>query len=321
MQPNSNAAVNREGAGRVAGTEKTREFSGKVFSEVDMALIKETASAYPKLSRSELAGTICELVGWVQANGKPKTAQCLQLLVKLEGEGELALPALNKKTIETPKGWKKCAEVLDLSWIDMTGLEDCGPIKLDIVRPGDGLRQWRTYISAYHRLGDPQVNGSRMRYTIRTECGRDLGCMLFSASAWSLKPRDEWIGWGPACRKARLHLIVNQSRFLILPWVRSPNLASRALGMAARRIQRDWLEEFCYAPALLETFVDTSQHKGVIYRAANWAYLGETQGRGRDDRKRENELSRKAIYVYPLQRDFRAVLKGEAQCKTTEPHI
>jgi len=302
-------------------TDFIREFSGRVFSEEDIALIKETAVAYPKLSRNELAGTVCELVGWVQANGKPKTAQCLQFLAKLEDEGELALPALNEKISASLRGKKKRAECGDLSWIDMSELEECGLIKLEVIRPGDRLRQWRTYMSSYHRLGDPHVNGSRMRYIIKTEDSRDLGCMLFSASAWSLKLRDEWIGWKLTDRKARLHLIVNQSRFLILPWVRSPNLASRALGMAARRIQRDWLEEYCYAPVLLETFVDSSLHNGVSYRAANWTYLGETQGRGRDDHQRENALTRKAIYAYPLQRNFRAVLKGEKPCKTAEPYI
>jgi len=307
--------------GSLANAEYAREFSGRFFSEGDMALIKETAAAYPKLSRSELAGTVCELVGWVQANGKTKTAQCLQFLSKLEEEGELALPTLNERASRSLGGKKNRAEIGNLSWLDMSDLEECGLIKLDVIRPGDGLRQWRTYMSAYHGLGDPHVNGSRMRYMVRTEHDRDLGCMLFSASAWSLKPRDGWIGWEPADRRARLHLIVNQSRFLILPWIRSPNLASRALGMAARRIQRDWLEEFCYAPVLLETFVDSSLHKGTCYRAANWTYLGETLGRGRDDRYRENELTRKAIYVYPLQRDFRAVLKGEKQCKTANPHI
>jgi len=321
MMPAQSAASYIKGAGPVADTEYAKKFSGRVFSEGDMELIKYTAAAYPKLSRGELAGTVCELVGWVQANGKPKTAQCLQFLLKLEEEGYLTLPALNEKISKALKGTKKRPVAIDLSWIDTSELGERGPIKLEAVRPGDGLRQWRAYMSTYHRLGDPHVNGSRIRYTIKTEGGRDLGCMLFSASAWSLKPRDEWIGWGLADRKERLCLVVNQSRFLILPWIRSPNLASCALGMAARRIQKDWLDEYCYAPVLLETFVDLSLHKGIIYRAANWTYLGETQGRGRDDRHRNNAMTRKAIYTYPLQRDFREVLKGKKPAKVTEPHI
>jgi hypothetical protein len=286
-----------------------------------MNLIKETAAAYPKLSRWELAGTVCELVGWVQTNGKPKTAQCLQFLCKLAEEEELAIPALNEKISESLRGKKKRVETEDLSWIDVSELGECGPVKLEVVRPGEWLRLWRAYMRAYHRLGDPNVHGAQMRYMIRTDSGRDLGCMLFSASAWSLKPRDEWIGWGLADRKARLHLVVNQSRFLIFPWIRSSNLASRALGMAARRIQRDWMEDFCFAPVLLETFVDISLYKGVCYKASNWTQLGETQGRGRGDRYSEQALTRKAIFAYPLQRDFRAVLKGEKPWKAAAPHI
>ena len=298
-----------------------RAFSGRFFNEADMALIKETAAAYPKLSRNELAGTVCELIGWVQANGKPKTTQCLQFLRILEEEDGLALPEINEKISEALKGRKKQEAAADLSWIDTSEVRGCGPIKLEVVRLGDELRQWRTYMRTYHRLGDPHVNGSRMRYMVKSEGGRDLGCMLFSASAWSLKPRDEWIGWGLADRKARLHLVVNQSRFLIFPWIHAQNLASCALGMAARRIQQDWLEEFCFAPVLLETFVDLSMHKGVIYRAANWSYLGDTQGRGRNDRNRAYELTRKAIFAYPLQRDFREVLKGVKPAKVAMPHF
>ena len=305
----------------MAKAEHARVFSGRAFNEGDIDLIKETVAAFPKLSRGELAGTVCELVGWVQANGKPKTSQCLQFLLQLESEGALVLPALNEKISAARKGKKRGGATADLSWADTSELGKRGPIKLEVTRPGDGLRRWRAYMGAFHRLGDPQVNGSRMRYMIMTEGGRDLGCMLFSASAWSIRPRDAWIGWGLEDRKARLHLVVNQSRFLILPWIRSPNLASCALGMAARRIQSDWLEEYCYAPALLETFVDSSLYKGIIYRAANWTYLGETQGRGRDDRHRNNALTSKSIFAYPLQRDFREVLKGEKQGITTAPHV
>ena len=299
----------------------TREFSGRDFSEEEIALIREVVAAYPKLSQFELAGTICELVGWVQANGKPKTVQCLQFLRILEEESELTLPALNEQKSAAAKSKGKQEAAKDVSWMDMSELNKCGLIKLEVVRPGEGLRQWRAYMSAYHRLGDPNIHGNQMRYTIKTESGRDLGCMLFSASAWSLLPRDEWIGWDLSDRKARLHLMVNQSRFLILPWIRAKNLASKALSIAARRIQEDWLEDYCYAPVLMETFVDTTLYKGTCYKAANWIYLGETQGRGRNDRYKERALTRKAIYVYPLQRDFRAILKGEKPWKAVEPHV
>jgi hypothetical protein len=120
-------------------------------------------------------------------------------------------------------------------------------------------------------------------------------------------------------RKARLNLIVNNSRYLIFPWVHIKNLASKALSLAAKQIREDWLQEYCYAPVLLETFVDLAHFKGTCYKAANWRYLGETKGRGRMDRNKEYALSKKAIFMYPLQDDFKAVLKGEKPCKAVNP--
>jgi len=201
--------------------------------------------------------------------------------------------------------------------IEPKAIYEYGAISLEIVYPGKRLAQWREYVSSYHKLGDPRVLGSQMRYMITTE-GQDLGCLLFSASSWALAPREKWIGWTAEERKAHLSLIVNNSRFLILPWVHVKNLASRALSMAARRIQLDWLAEYCYAPVLLETFVEPP-YKGTCYKASNWIYLGETQGRGRNDRNNEWALTQKSIYVLPLQRDFRDVLKGIKPCKAVNP--
>jgi len=297
-----------------------REFSGRKFTKDELGLIKEVTATYTRLSQAELANTVCELIGWTQLNGKPKTVQCMQFLRRLAEDGELELPALNERIGAGRRNTGENTE-RDLSWIDKSEMRECGSIRLEVTRPGEGLRRWRDYISAYHRLGDPNVYGNQLRYTIKTVNGRDLGCMLFSASSWTLMPREEWIGWSQTDRKSRLHLVVNNSRFLILPWIRIQNLASRVLSMAARQIQTDWLEDYCYAPVLLETFVDSSLFKGTCYKAANWTYIGETQGRGRLDRYREVSLTRKAIFLYPLQRDFRQILKGDKPFRAAEPHI
>lgn len=143
--------------------------------------------------------------------------------------------------------------------------------------------------------------------------------MQFSASSWALAEREKWIGWTVDDRKARLHLIVNNSRFLIFPWVHIRNLASKALSLAAKQIQEDWLRKYCYALVLLETFVVLEHFTGTCYKAANWIYLGETKGRGRMDRHTERALSKKAIFMYPLQDDSKAVLKGEKACKAVKP--
>jgi hypothetical protein len=275
---------------------------------------------YPKLSQRELASTVCELIGWITPNGKPKRVQCGEFLRKLETEGMISLPAIRERPkkqnreISTP-----VPENTTDSITETQEIRNCGALSLEIVYPGKRLAQWRKYVHDYHKLGDPKVPGSQIRYMVTSE-GHDLGCLLFSGSSWALAQREKWIGWTSEEKKDRLHLIVNNSRFLILPRVQVKNLASRALSMASRRIQRDWLDEYCYAPVLLETFVEPP-YKGTCYKASNWIYIGETLGRGRNDRHNEWALTQKSIYVLPLQRDFRAVLKGEKPWKAVEPHV
>ena len=298
--------------------EGSREYSGRTFSAEDIALIEITTQMYPRLSQLEMASTICELLGWVTPNGKPKKTQCVAFLRKLEVEGAIKLPEVRaKKAGQKHERAEAAPSRRADDNIYTREISRCGALSLEIVRPGKRLAQWRGYISSYHKLGDPRVLGSQIRYMITTE-GHDLGCLLYSSSSWALAPREKWIGWTAEERKARLHLIVNNSRFLILPGVHVKNLASRSLSMAARQIQRDWLAEYCYAPVLLETFVEPP-YKGTCYKASNWIYLGETQGRGRNDRYNEWALTKKSIYVLPLQRDFREVLKGIKHCKAVDP--
>lgn len=241
----------------------------------------------------------------------------MSFLVNLEEAGLLKLPPLDVAKQRNPKNSKMTEFTIDTTPI--TGeLKAIEPIHLEIARAGNDLTRWRHYVNEYHMLGDKHVHGSRLAYFIKSR-ETILGCLQFSASAWALSSRDEWIGWNVQDRKQRLHLIVNNSRFLILPWVNIKNLASKVLSLAIKRIQEDWLREYCYAPVLLETFVDTSHFAGTCYKASNWAYLGETQGRGRMDREREYALSRKAIYMYPLQKDFKDCLKGLKPCKMVNP--
>jgi len=296
--------------------EAIREYSGRKFSAEEISLIISTTQSYPKLSQKEMASTICELIGWVTPNGKPKRLQCVGYLRQLEQEGMIKLPAVRANKAYTKK---LQPTINDRSVVEDIGskVTECGKIRLEIARPGDTLTRWRKYVSTYHTLGDPTVRGSQIRYIITSE-GQDLGCLLFSASSWALAPREEWIGWTTSDRKSRLHLIINNSRFLVLPRVRIKNFGSMALSLAARQIQKDWLEEYCYAPVLLETFVEPP-YKGTSYKASNWMYLGETKGRGRNDRYTEKLLTQKSIYVLPLQRDFRAILKGEKPWKAVNP--
>lgn len=296
-----------------------RMFSGKTISLEDIETIKYIRKMFPKLNMTEFAATVCEALDWLTPAGRPKTPQCRAMLVQLEAEGIVELPELLQSYRKTKKKAVQPVQKNIKTPDEITGkVKDFSPITLEIARPGEDLQKWGEYVEQYHMLGYKQVFGSRLQYFIK---GRDieLGCLQFSASAWSLADRDKWIGWEEEDRKKRLHLIVNNSRFLIFPWVKIKNLASKALATASRQIQRDWLDEYCYAPVLLETFVDTEHYLGTCYKSANWIYLGETEGRGRMDRYNEQALSRKAIFMYPLQKDFMECLRGEKPYKSVDP--
>ena len=291
-----------------------RVFSGRTFSSEEIELIKWTRNKYPKLTRGELVKTICEFLDWKTAAGKYKVPQCSNFLEQLESEGLIILPPKTKPGNSLKIKYDEIAIPDEINGF----VRDFEPIRLKITRRGADLKRWRSYINQFHMLGDKTVFGSRLQYFIKSG-DIELGCIQFSASAWALEERDNWIRWSVSDRKARLNLIVNNSRYLIFPWVKIKNLASKALALAVNQIQEDWIREYCYAPVLLETFVDVDHFKGTCYKAANWKYLGETKGRGRMDKNKEYSLSKKAIFMYPLQRDFKEVLKGEKPFKAVNP--
>jgi hypothetical protein len=303
-----------------------REFSGREFTPEEIELIQWTVKTYPTLKRRELANTLCEFLGWKQISGKPKTIQSMALLKALEEKGILQLPPQVKKSSEENK--KKIRKATHKSYEKTVTVETenkatiktaKAPIEVVPAETPEEKIHWRKYVKEYHKLGHKKAFGAQIRYFIRSG-DEDLGCLEFSASAWSLSPRDQWIGWELQDRKSRLHLVVNNSRFLVLPWVQIKNMASQALSLAARRICQDWLRIYCYAPVLLETFVETDYYNGTCYKAANWIYLGQTQGRGRQDRYHERKLAEKSIYVYPLHQGFREILKGDKPYKVVEPN-
>jgi hypothetical protein len=281
---------------------------GRYFSEEDFWVVKETIRRFPKLSRLELVYTICENLEWFAPNGKYKIDACNKLIEKLEAEGQVRLPPKQNHGSKPPSQVipgehtepepDVCGSVADLS-----------PVYLEPVRSKEDTRLWNEYVERYHYLGYKRPFGAHQRYFIRSHpLNQRLGCLLFSASAFALAERDAWIGWDQTARRQRLYLIVNNSRFLLFPWVRVKNLASKALSLAARRVPVDWQERYGFEPVLLETFVDTTRYLGTCYKAANWVLLGETAGRGREDRYKKRALTPKQIYVYPLHRDFRSML-------------
>ena len=297
-----------------------REFSGRAFSPEDIEQIKWMRGTYKHLSERELASTICESIGWLTPSCMPKRVQCVQFLRQLAGEGAIDLPKSQRRLAKTPGGVPKSEErAARLPPPPPCDITEAGGLALEIAKAGPRLQLLRAHLEKYHYLGDDEVFGDRLYYFAVDAEKRELGCLRFSASSWALSDRERWIGWDSEQRKERLFLILNNSRFIIFPWVRVKNLASRILSMAARRIASDWLSRYCYEPVLLETFVDRDRFNGTSYKAANWELVGQTKGLGRNSRQGDRPLSVKDIYVRPLRRDFRAVLKGEKPYKAVDP--
>lgn len=187
------------------------------------------------------------------------------------------------------------------------------PLALQLVKPGPASKLWNEYIDRYHYLGYGVLKGAQLRYLIESSRG-PVAAIGFASPAWKTRDRDAWIGWDHETRARNLHYVVNNTRFLILPWVHSKNLASKILSLCAKQLPKDWEQRYGYRPALLETFVEKERFTGACYRAANWIHVGQTTGRGKWEQKGEHKvrapLTIKDIYVYPLQRDVRTVLQS-----------
>jgi len=281
---------------------KRRKYFGREITEEDIEAIRWILKTYKRLSRNELILTISEALEWTRPeDGKPRAWQCRICLESLEEEGLIILPAA-KVQKKSPVSF---LEIIP----EQEEKTEKSPVELTMPKGAEENKRWRSYIEKYHILGYKRENGVSIRYFIISG-EAEVGCMQFSSAAWALEDRDSWIGWSKEVKAANLRLIANNTRYLLLPWARMPYLASKALGKAARQLQGDWLRTYGYAPALLETFVDSSLYKGTCYKAANWEQVGETKGRGRYDRHHDQELSKKLIFVYPLQKDFREVLLG-----------
>ncbi|EQD76428.1 hypothetical protein B1B_01693, partial [mine drainage metagenome] len=184
---------------------------------------------------------------------------------------------------------------------------DLAGLRLELVLSRADSLLWNTYIQNHHYLGHQPLPGAQLRYFARS-AGHIVALLGFGASAWKTKPRDAVIGWTPEQRERNLHLVVNNTRFLILPWLQCKNLASRVLGLAIRQLADDWHARYAYRPVLVETFVEKPRFTGHCYKAANWQYLGDTQGRGKLDTFHHHSKPIKSVWIYPLTRDFRRQL-------------
>ncbi|RKX37052.1 MAG: IS4 family transposase [Verrucomicrobia bacterium] len=283
-------------------------FSGRRFTKKQLAQVQSTVKRFSGLSRNELALTLCEHLSWKTPNGRNKINACLILLEKLEALEFITLPAKVKRkaAIRRVPAFEKHPDAPPINGT----LDSVSPITLQRVISKEDRECWKAYLQTHHYLGYKHPVGSHIGYLIVSESKQQvLGCLLFTASAaLSLAPRDKWIGWDKKKRIKLLQYIVSNNRFLIFPWIDVPNLASHVLSLATKQIGDDWVNAHGYRPVLIETFVDTTRYSGTCYRAANWHYLGQTQGRGRFDPKNERRQTIKDIFVCPLQRDWRQCL-------------
>ncbi len=282
--------------------------SGRDITPQEVVDIQEMLDMFWRLSRTELAQTICENMGWFSASGKNKADACIKLLEKLEKQGVINLP---EKHFTLKSGHENAVEITDITVPPPEDikcrLKELGKIYIEVVKNKNDADLWKEYIMRYHYLGYKKPFGCYIRYFIKSELGI-LGCILFSGSSMNIGEREEWIGWTEKQRLRNHGWVINNSRFLIFPWVKVPYLASYVLSLIEKQIAQDWEERWEYRPVLMETFVDPEKFRGTCYKAANWECIGMTSGEGLVRKGKKYITSPKKIFVRPLVKNFRDIL-------------
>ena len=276
-------------------------YCARQFAADEMELIRSLIANEPQMNRYRLSLGVCDRLNWRRPDGGLKDMTCRVALLRMQKDGLVTLPPpLRQK----PPSYGIHPEIETAVDAPLVVPEiDFSRLTSEIVSKRQTSRLWNAYIQRHHYLGHQLIPGAQLRYFIRA-ADEVVALLSFGASAWKVKPRDDYIGWTHEQRKRNLHLVVNNARFLILPWIRHYNLASRILAIISRRISADWHEHYAYRPVLLETFVDDARFHGGCYKAANWRRLGVTQGRGKLDQHHRHVLPIKSIWTYPLIRDF-----------------
>ncbi len=281
---------------------------GRVLEPQHIDQIRRLMDEYATLSRSAASRRLCQLWDWRDEAGRLKDMACRTMFLKLEARGLITLPA---KRAQAGGANHRAFPIDHDSSAIACGLDQLQPIQL-IDAGGASIHQRRLFrhlLTTYHYLGLRDV-GRNMKYMAVAANGRPLACLLFGSAAWKTQPRDSFIAWPPATREKNLHLIANNTRFLIVPWVQVPNLASFLLARAAKRLHEDWPKRYGYHLAMLETFVDCSRFRGTCYRCANWTHVGKTTGRSRQDRYSTLSVPIKDVYLYPMRKDWRKCLNS-----------
>jgi len=275
-------------------------------------VIRRLMAEHPGWHRTRLSRELCVVLNWRGAEGRLKDIACRSFLLKLERRGQIVLPPRQSQSVNALRN--RCPVSVSYGTQTISGaLRGLLPLQISAVAHGcEDHALFKCLLSRHHYLGLRNTVGENLKYLVRDPSGRPLACLLFGSAAWKSVPRDAFIGWDPQSRQRNLIYLTNNTRFLILPWVQVPHLASHVLAKVLRRLSTDWTGKYGHPIYLLETFVDRTRFRGVCYRAANWILTGQTKGRTRNDRYTTIHAPVKDVYVYPLSRHFRRELCRES---------
>jgi len=280
-------------------------FRGRQIGVAEVAFLREFISQNRGLSRRGLSLKVCEAWNWVQPNGQPRDMVCRGLLLALHRAGHIELPAKRHFPPNNAIAHRRVSEVQPYDTSPMEGsLASLQPLEIRLVRRAEGEKLFAHLLSRYHYLGYSRPVGEHLKYLILSGA-RPVACMGWSSAPRQLNLRDQFVGAPKEAYRHHLHLIAYNTRFLLLPWLRVPHLASHLLGRIARRISADWQDLYHHPICLLESFVDIERFRGTCYRAANWKCVGCSVGRGTKSKTGQGVTSIKELWVYPLGRDFR----------------
>jgi hypothetical protein len=284
-------------------------YCARDFTSSEIDGIRKLIADHPQARRALLSRLVCEQIGWRRNDGRLKDMSCRVAMLRMQDDGLLRLPPPRNGNNNGKPYLRRTLWAEPGDPILAASPKQLGKLQLQIVTERHDSHLHNEYLDRYHYLGYQPLPGDQLRNFVLAD-ERIVALLSVGAAAWKTQPRDRFIGWTPKQREQRLHLVTNNARFLILPWVRCNNLASCILAMASRRIADDWQRQYGYRPVLLETFVEQPRFRGTCYHAANWILVGQTKGRGKLDVHNEALLPKKTIWVYPLDRNFRSVLSA-----------
>jgi len=290
----------------MTASHQSYRYCGRNFSGTELEKVRHIIASDDRPNRVKISRRVCEAFGWTKPDGGPKEMSCRVALLRMERDGLLRLPPPQKGNGNRTAKVRISGASNPKSDV-CVGAGALGALRLELVVKGTTSGLWNELIERYHYLGHKPLPGAQLRYFVYGG-SHLLATLGFGASAWCVSGRDRMIGWTAEQRKSNLHLIVNNARFLILPWIKSRNLASKILSLACRQIRQDWHTRYNYCPVLLETFVEIDRFRGTCYRAANWQQVGITQGRGKLGKSVHGKLPKKYVLVYPLVKDFKEQL-------------